>query len=431
MPTQLSTPTTAFARLGSPREFATDPSDNVDLEDTSATRETHVTFSCLRRSALPLLCMAGLIVGILAAVGTFSGSGESISTGTSSTPAPTTHTPTTLSPSPTTKPTTVTPTPTLANGLCPLRGMYLSGTSCVACPTPKKTFSVFWESQVDCSTFATSSAAAYVTHIYWSFALIDPTTGTVSSTFQGSSATLKACIAAARAKCIKNYVSIGGATMRQTFVALNSSAQLTTFALSAAQVVQEYGFDGVDIDDESGNLLAGGDWKANALPNVLVYLQGLKTQLAALPRAATEPKYQITWDEFPTSLSTGCDLASGDYLRCFDVRIANIVDQVNIMMYNSASSTDYDNFLNVVTPTEWATAMPASKIVIGGCVGPIGTIGGCAFGAAPTATQLKAYASVGASKYGGTMLWTGSADANTANGATMVAMGVAGGYSAT
>nr|AIG55900.1 secreted protein [Achlya hypogyna] len=338
--------------------------------------------------------MAGLIVGILAAVGTFSGSGESISTGTSSTPAPTTHTPTTLSPSPTTKPTTVTPTPTLANGLCPLRGMYLSGTSCVACPTPKKTFSVFWESQVDCSTFATSSAAAYVTHIYWSFALIDPTTGTVSSTFQGSSATLKACIAAARAKCIKNYVSIGGATMRQTFVALNSSAQLTTFALSAAQVVQEYGFDGVDIDDESGNLLAGGDWKANALPNVLVYLQGLKTQLAALPRAATEPKYQITWDEFPTSLSTGCDLASGDYLRCFDVRIANIVDQVNIMMYNSASSTDYDNFLNVVTPTEWATAMPASKIVIGGCVGPIGTIGGCAFGAAPTATQLKAYASL-------------------------------------
>ncbi|EQC39589.1 hypothetical protein SDRG_03023 [Saprolegnia diclina VS20] len=427
----MTTPRADFARLASPLHNTSGRATPLDDDDPAVLppRESQLSALCLRRAALPVLAMAGLIVGILAAVGTFNpDNNQAVTTGSDALTAPTPSV--TLAPTPKPTPSTkaASPSPTSADGSCPNRGTHLVGNSCVSCPAPKKTFGVFWESQVDCSSFASSSAAAYVTHIYWSFALIDAASGTVSSSFQGSDATLKACLAQTRAKCIKNYISIGGATMRQTFVALNSTAQIATFASTAAQVVQKFGFDGVDIDDESGNLLAAGDWKANVAPSVVAYLTALKTQLGSLPRAATEPAYQITWDEFPTSLNPDCNTPTGDFQRCFDPRIAGIVDHVNLMMYNAASSTDYDTYLTTTTPTLWTKTVNPMQIILGGCVGPVGTLGGCAFGAAPTSTQLSAYASQGAAQYGGAMLWTASADMTTNQGATLVAMGKAGGY---
>ncbi|KDO31938.1 hypothetical protein SPRG_03154 [Saprolegnia parasitica CBS 223.65] len=423
----MTTPRAEFARLASPQHPGRAPQlDDDDIAELPP-RESEVTLSCLRRAALPVLAMIGLIVGILAAVGTFSpDTNQSVSTGSDAQTTPTPTVTMTAKPTPITK---ASPSPTSADGTCPNRGTHLVGSSCVSCPTPKKTFAVFWESQVDCSSFASSSAAAYVTHIYWSFALIDAASGAVSSSFQGSDATLKACLAQTRAKCIKNFISIGGATMRETFAALNSTAQIATFASSAALVVQKFGFDGVDIDDESGNLLAAGDWKANAAPSVVTYLTALKTQLGSLPRAAGEPAYEITWDEFPTSLNPDCNTPTGDFQRCFDPAIARIVDHVNLMMYNAASATDYDTYLTTTTPTLWAKTVNPSQIILGGCVGPVGTLGGCAFGAAPTSTQLAAYASQGAAQYGGAMLWTASADMTTNQGATVTAMGKAGSYS--
>ncbi|CAK4096905.1 unnamed protein product [Aphanomyces euteiches] len=319
---------------------------------------------------------------------------------------------------------------TKQNTTCTTRGMYLdANNSCTACPQPNKTFAVFWQSYTDgCQEFIKSDAFKYVTHVYWGFALIDNQTGAVSQSFQGNDATLLSCVKAMQKKCVQQYASIGGATERANFIALNTSEKIATFGKTAATLVTKFGFDGIDVDDESGNTLAGGNWNANTGSNVVAYLQSIRKELGALPRNASEPEYKITWDEFPTSLSANCNASSGDYQRCFDPRIGQAVDQVNIMMYNSALSSDYDTLLNSTIPTLWTQSVSYTKLVLGGCVGKPGDEGACSYGASPSSSQLSKYASDGATKYGGTMLWTGSADYVMNKGTTMTSMGQAGGY---
>ncbi|KAF0693914.1 Aste57867_15166 [Aphanomyces stellatus] len=313
---------------------------------------------------------------------------------------------------------------------CPLRGMYLdSKKKCQVCPQPNKTFAVFWQSHTDgCRDFMKTPAFQYVTHIYWGFALINNQTGAVGQTFQGNDATLLDCANAMKSKCVQQYASIGGATERTNFIALNTPDKVALFGKTAATLVEKFGFDGVDIDDESGNSLAGGDWNATSSANVVAYLQSIRTSLNALPLKAGEPAYRITWDEFPTSLDANCAAPGGDYQRCFNAAIGQSVDQVNVMMYNSETSAAYDTFLNATVPTNWAAVVAPSKIVLGGCVGKPGDEGACSYGASPSSAQLARYASDGSSKYGGTMLWTGSADYTLNKGQTMVSMGQAGGY---
>ncbi|OQR96364.1 carbohydrate-binding protein [Achlya hypogyna] len=309
------------------------------------------------------------------------------------------------------------------NATCSTRGYYAnSKNDCVACPVPTKTFAVFWQTYTDgCLDFIKTDAFKYITHVYWGFALINNQTGAVSQSFQGNDATLQT-------KCVKQYASIGGQTMRTNFLALNTPAKIATFGETAAKLVQKFGFDGIDIDDESGNVLAGGDWKTTASTNVEAYLTSLRSNLDALPRKAQEPAYGVTWDEFFTSLDPTCNTATGDYQRCYDPKITPLVDQVNIMAYNAETAATYDNLLMTTVPTAWTAVIPATKLVMGGCVGTPTDQGACSYGATPTGKQLAAYAADGATKYGGTMLWTGSTDIELSNGANIINMGKAGSY---
>ncbi|RHZ27364.1 hypothetical protein DYB37_007731 [Aphanomyces astaci] len=194
-----------------------------------------------------------------------------------------------------------------------------------------------------------------------------------------------------------------------------------------------FGFDGIDIDDESGNLMTGGDWKANAGSHVESYLLAIRKSLDAVERKPNERAYGLTWDEFPTSLDVSCNNPKGDYQRCYHPAIGQVVDQVNLMMYNvelGVCISEYDVLLKSTIPSVWAAAVPPSKIVLGGCVGKPGDEGACAFGASPTIPQLQQYASDGYTKYGGTMLWTGSADYELNRGTTIETMGKPSGYGA-
>ncbi|EQC33826.1 hypothetical protein SDRG_08509 [Saprolegnia diclina VS20] len=319
------------------------------------------------------------------------------------------------------------------NATCPYRGYYAnSKNDCVACPAPGKTFAVFWQTYTDgCLDFVKSDAFQYITHIYWGFALINNQTGEVAQTFQGNDATLQTCVNAIKKKCVKQYASIGGQTERANFLSLNTPAKIAAFGKSAAALVQKFGFDGIDVDDESGNLLAKGDWKTNASPNVASYLTSLRTNLNALPRKSQEPAYGLTWDEFFTSLDPTCNTPSGDYQRCFDPALASLVDEVNIMAYNAETGVTYDTLLTTTVPTLWTAAIPPAKLIMGGCVGTPKDQGACSYGASPSSAQLVGYATDGAAKYGGTMLWTASTDILLNKGANMIGMGKAGNYGIT
>ncbi|RHY04228.1 hypothetical protein DYB36_007301, partial [Aphanomyces astaci] len=172
--------------------------------------------------------------------------------------------------------------------------------------------------------------------------------------------------------------------------------------------------------------MTGGDWKANAGSHVESYLLAIRKSLDAVERKPNERAYGLTWDEFPTSLDVSCNNPKGDFQRCYHPAIGQVVDQVNLMMYNvelGVCISEYDVLLKSTIPSVWAAAVPPSKIVLGGCVGKPGDEGACAFGASPTIPQLQQYASDGYTKYGGTMLWTGSADYELNRGTTIETMG--------
>ncbi|OQS05829.1 hypothetical protein THRCLA_02088 [Thraustotheca clavata] len=411
MPNQLSTPTGEFEQVASPQYNGSNSTYSIDqIYKPQETRQNTITTSCLCRSILPVIFMICIVIGILGAIGTFSSQGKVLRT---------LNNPLSLN--------AETLPPNAPNVSCASRGTFLSNASCKVCPKRSKVFAVYWETPIDCLDFTKSSAATYVTHIYWSFAWME-TNGSVSNILAGKLAMIKTCIAQARSQCIKSYISIGGVNMRWAFLSLTSSSKIADFASSAAQIVVGYGFDGIAINDVSGNLHSQGNWKKYAGPNVLAYLTSLKVELNQLPRSNDEPVYELTWDEFPTSLNDNCDTTFGDYQRCFDVRVASIVDRINLLMYNAPSSVDYDNYLDVILPTQWAKVVNVNKIVLGGCIGPVGSPGGCAYGAVPTSTQLLSYATQGAKNYGGVIIWTGSRDFIVNQGAVTIAMGSTGGY---
>jgi chitinase len=83
----------------------------------------------------------------------------------------------------------------------------------------------------------------------------------------------------------KVLVSLGGASETPT---LGSSADAQNFATSAASIVQQFGFDGIDIDFENGAVyLNENDTNINAptTPSVVYLIDGLKQFHSTLPNA--------------------------------------------------------------------------------------------------------------------------------------------------
>ncbi|ETV80414.1 hypothetical protein, variant [Aphanomyces astaci] len=308
---------------------------------------------------------------------------------------------------------------------------------CHLCPaaTPEdKIFAVFWETQKDCTRLVEDLSTRYVTHVMWSFAepLDD---GTINTKLQfWDDEHIRDCIGQLRMRCIKSMIAVGGASFRERFLPLKSPDNLARFTATAVQLVQLYDFDGIDIDDETGNMVAtGGNWLKSHGPTVVSYLTALREGLDAVQHP-DEPRYLLSWDEFPYAWDppqpdnanyVGCiRYTEGEdgWHRCYEPRISNLVDFVNVMFYNiNGGEAVYRAVIEDTLPNKAASVIPKDKIVVGACCGM-----GCVTLQPPGQEVFNA--GNGSAYYKGTMLWSSTIDILYENSSSTHRMGRAGNY---
>ncbi|RHY01880.1 hypothetical protein DYB25_011493 [Aphanomyces astaci] len=239
---------------------------------------------------------------------------------------------------------------------------------CAECPADSpddKVFAVFWETQSNCQNLVGNPHTRFLTHIMWSF--VEPgEDGTVPSEFQyWSQEHIKDCIL----------------QLRMYEICIHDVYTLKCDVVVVVAYVR-FGFDGIDIDDETGNMKGTHqDWLTHHGPVVVNYLQALRDGLDAIQRP-DEPRYLLTWDEFPSAWDppdptnehyTGCISFHEDYdgwHRCYEPRISALVDMVNVMFYNIDSGDwVYELVLKDTLPVKAAAVIPKNKIVVGACSG--------------------------------------------------------------
>ncbi|RHZ38498.1 hypothetical protein DYB31_011321 [Aphanomyces astaci] len=272
----------------------------------------------------------------------------------------------------------------------------------------------------------------YVTHVMWSFAepLED---GTINTKLQfWDDDHIRDCIGQLRMfvviillsfvrwcnlmgirRCIKSMIAVGGASFRERFLPLKSPDNLARFKATAVQLVQlgGVGLDAVQHPDE--------------------------------------PRYLLSWDEFPYAWDPpqpdnanykGCiRYTEGEdgWHRCYEPRISNLVDFVNVMFYNinGGEVRLYDQHCSLVCmvqgvyraviedtlPNKAAAVIPKNKIVVGACCGM-----GCVTLQPPGQEVFNA--GNGSAYYKGTMLWSSTIDILYENSSSTNRMGRAGNY---
>ncbi|KAF0685780.1 Aste57867_22388 [Aphanomyces stellatus] len=308
---------------------------------------------------------------------------------------------------------------------------------CYACPaaTPNdRVFSVFWETQSDCTHLVKNEHSRYVTHVIWSF--LEPLDdGTIPNQFQfWSQEHIKDCMLQLRMRCIKNMVAIGGASARKQFLTLNDPGNLARFKQSALDILLEFGLDGIDVDDETGNMIGTHqNWTKYHAPVVVNYLQALRNGMDKMQKP-DEPRYILSWDEFPFAWDEphperttypGCIMFEENqdgWHRCYEPKISNIVEVVNVMMYNvNGGDWVYEEIMTKTLPLYASRWVPPHKLILGACSGV-----GCVL-SQPRGQEVF-HAGNGSAYYGGTMLWSGTIDILYENSSCLGRMGRAGNY---
>lgn len=255
----------------------------------------------------------------------------------------------------------------------------------------------------------------------WGFALVAD--GTIVPTFQANDSYIKSCVnqlhrsvtrfvltiqalsvahivARLFSKCIASLGSIGGSTNNANLSAVTDAA---AFAASAVSLVDKFGFDGLDFDDEA----VGSEFNSTV---VLDMLQATHSALKAVNESLLLTYDAYFYEGYPSFCQ---DAANADYARCFPTQVLDYVDWVNIMAYNvnkdnSTAQEIYNGAIDTVFAA-WATQLgdDFSKATIGVCVDA-----GCAFGPGPNSTVIASWSAFAQqSGYGGMMVYAASSEA--------------------
>ncbi|CAH0480091.1 unnamed protein product [Peronospora belbahrii] len=252
----------------------------------------------------------------------------------------------------------------------------------------------FWQSEVaGCDTVPDG-----VTHLVFGFALVAE--GVVVPTFQSSDENIAQCVEKLHERCILALGSIGGSTNNDNMSAI---ANASLFAESAVTLLTKFGFDGVDLDDET----VGAQFSANRTVGLL------KATREALDAAGSKSAL-LTYDAYFTEGDTSVCAAeeAAAYSRCFPTGVLDYVDWVNIMAYNINQDNDtaaavYATAVNT-TFVAWGIQLGGnfSFATIGFCVE-----GGCAFGPGPNAAVIAEWEAFARQDgYGGMMIYSASAE---------------------
>ncbi|ETM40754.1 hypothetical protein L914_13407 [Phytophthora nicotianae] len=252
----------------------------------------------------------------------------------------------------------------------------------------------FWQSEVA----GCDSVPDGVTHIVFGFALVSD--GVIVPTFQSSDATISECVEKLHERCILAMGSIGGSTNNENMSAVRNS---TLFAESAVVLMTKFGFDGLDLDDET----VGAEFSADRMVGML---KATREALDAAGSTSALLTYDAYFYEGDTSVCSAADRAA--YSRCFPSEVLDYVDWVNIMAYNV--NLDNDTAAAIYAAAEsttfaaWGTQLGGnySLATIGLCVG-----GGCAYGPGPNATVIAEWEAFGRQEgHGGMMIYSASAE---------------------
>jgi chitinase len=156
----------------------------------------------------------------------------------------------------------------------------------------------------------------------------DAGNGNVSFTVDpgaGSEAQFRADIAAARARGKKVVLSLGG---QNGTVSLNNSTQITNFVNSMADLIQYYGFDGVDIDLESG---AGVMHGAAVQTNLVTAIKQLSARIGPSFYLSMAPEHPYVQGGF-----TAYSGIWGAYLPIID-GLRQELDLIHVQYYNNGA----------------------------------------------------------------------------------------------
>ncbi|GLE01190.1 hypothetical protein PINS_up010020 [Pythium insidiosum] len=193
--------------------------------------------------------------------------------------------------------------------------------------------------------------------------------------------------------------SIGGSTNNAQ---LSAATDAQAFASSALAVVDKFGFDGLDIDDET----VGAEFNAT---HVVARIEATRAALRQ-----RNPALLLSYDAYvgEGEPSFCQNQANAAYTRCFPKALLAAVDWINIMAYNvnqdsAGAAAIYDRAINT-TFADWATQLDGDwrKATIGVCVSK-----SCAYGPGPSAAVIARWNAFARQQgHGGMMVYAASGE---------------------
>ena len=154
----------------------------------------------------------------------------------------------------------------------------------------------------------------------------------------------------------KVLISIGGATAPIT---LNTTFERDTFVTTMTNIINTYGFDGMDIDLEGSSLSVSGGTIANPTDQPIIYLIQAIKQIMVNYQAVNNQKMILTMAPETAFVQGGQSAYAGIWGAYLPVihGLRDSLDILHVQLYNSGSMYGIDNNIYVQGTADFIVAM--------------------------------------------------------------------------